>query len=77
MYTVIKDAFNQLDPKKQGAIPAAKIAEGMQKCGINLRRDQLQQIMNDLDEEGKITPILITKRKWTYFLLDSYQRNVC
>ena len=25
----------------------------MQKCGINLRRDQLQQIMNDLEEEGE------------------------
>ena len=51
--TVIKDAFNQLDPKKQGVVPTAKIAEGMQKCGINLRRDQLQQIMNDLEEEGE------------------------
>ena len=53
--TVIKDAFYQLDPKKEGVIPTAKIAEGMQKCGINLRRDQLQQIMNDLEEEGKNT----------------------
>ena len=52
---VIKDAFNQLDPKKQGVVPTAKIAEGMQKCGINLRRDQLQQIMNDLEEEGEKT----------------------
>ena len=51
--TVIKDAFNQLDPKKQGVVPTAKIAEGMQKFGINLRRDQLQQIMNDLEEEGE------------------------
>ncbi len=54
----IKDAFSQLDPKKQGVIPLAKIAEGMQKCGINLRRDQLQQIMNEVDEEGErhVTP---------------------